>query len=88
MYNHGLSEKCTLSSLFLIFFDWVVLILFDRELVCDENQFEFESERSTVMCTWAAVEIINYFTSRGTPVYACLLDYRKSFDLVNHVKMF
>ncbi len=40
------------------------------------------------MCTWTVIEVINWFTSRGTPVYACLLDYRKAFDLVNHVKMF
>ncbi len=77
-----------LSSLFLKIFDWVVLILFESELVCDENQFGFQAESSTVMCTWSVVEVINYFTSRGTPVYACLLDYRKAFDLVNHVKMF
>ena len=74
--------------MFLKIFDWVVLILFDQELICDQNQFGFESESSTVMCTWAVIEVINYFTSRGTPVYACLLDYRKAFDLVNHVKMF
>ena len=86
--DSGNYRGIALSSLFLIFFDWVVLILFNQELVCDENQFGFESESSTVMCTWAVIEVINYFTSRGTPIYVCLLDYRKAFDLVNHVKMF
>ena len=38
--------------------------------------------------TWTAVEIINYFVNKGSVVYACLLDYRKAFDLVNHVIMF
>ena len=77
-----------LSSLFLKIFDWVVLILCEAELKCDENQFGFQSNSSTTMCTWTVIEVINWFTSRGTPVYACLLDYRKAFDLVNHVKMF
>ena len=86
--DSGNYRGIALSSLFLKIFDWIVLILFDCDLVCDENQFGFESESSTVMCTWAVIEVINYFTSRGTPVYVCLLDYRKAFDLVNHVKMF
>ena len=77
-----------LSSLFLKIFYWVVLILCEAELKCDENQFGFQSKSSTTMCTWTVIEVINWFTSRGTPVYACLLDYRKAFDLVNHVKMF
>ena len=40
------------------------------------------------MCTWTAIEVINYFVNRGSVVYGCLLDYRKAFDLVNHVIMF
>ena len=86
--DSGNYRGIALSSLFLKIFDWVVLILFNSELLCDENQFGFQTESSTVMCTWAVIEVINYFNSRGTPVYACLLDYRKAFDLVNHVKMF
>ena len=37
---------------------------------------------------WTATETINYFVNRGSPVYACLLDYRKAFDFCNHVIMF
>ena len=40
------------------------------------------------MCTWTAIEVINFFVNRGSTVYACLLDYRKAFDLVNHRIMF
>ena len=40
------------------------------------------------MCTWTAIETINYFVNRGSPVYASLLDYRKAFDYCNHVIMF
>ena len=40
------------------------------------------------MCTWTVIETVNYFTKRGSTVYACLLDYRKAFDFCNHVIMF
>ena len=77
-----------LSSLFLKIFDWVLLILFDDQLRTDQNQFGFEAGSSTSMCSWTVVEVVNYFSSKGSPVFAALLDYRKAFDYVNHVKMF
>ena len=77
-----------LSSLFLKIFDWVILLLFDEELMTDQNQFGFETGSSTAMCSWTVVEVVNYFSRKGSPVYAALLDYRKAFDYVNHVKMF
>ena len=40
------------------------------------------------MLSWTVIEIINHFSRLGSPIYACLLDYRKAFDLVNHRKMF
>ena len=40
------------------------------------------------MCSWTVVEVVNYFSRKGSPVFAALLDYRKAFDFVNHVKMF
>ena len=77
-----------ISSLLLKIFDWIVLILFDKELVTDDNQFGFKEGSSATMCTYIAVEVINNFIKNGSTVYACLLDYRKAFDYVNHVKMF
>jgi hypothetical protein len=77
-----------LSSLFLKIFDWILLLLFDDELKTDQNQFGFETGSSTSMCSWILVEVVNYYSGKGSPVYAALLDYRKAFDYVNHVKMF
>ena len=62
--------------------------MYDSELKNDDNQFGFQSESSTAMCSWTVIEVINWFTKRGASIYACLLDYRKAFDMVNHVKMF
>ena len=77
-----------LSSILLKVFDWVVLLVFDKELQNDPNQFGYQEESSANMCTWTAIETINYFVNRGSAVYACLLDYRKAFDYCNHVIMF
>ena len=65
-----------------------MLILCDNELNNDDNQFGYQEVSSANMCTWTAIETINYFVNRGSPVYACLLDYRKAFDYCNHVIMF
>ena len=47
-----------------------------------------EPLQSTSMCTWTVIEVINYFKRSGSPIFACLLDYRKAFDFVNHEKLF
>ena len=69
-------------------FDWIVLILFEDRLQNDVNQFGYQSESSANMCTWTVIETVNYYVRKGSPVYACLLDYRKAFDFCNHVVMF
>ena len=71
-----------LSSLFLKIFDWILLSLFKSELKTDQNQFGFEAESSTTMCSWTVIEVVNYFARKGSPVFAALLDYRKAFDYV------
>ena len=40
------------------------------------------------MCSWTVIELVNLFKQSGSTVVACLLDYRKAFDLVNHEKLF
>ena len=86
--DSGNYRGIALSSLLLKIFDWVLLILFEKELQTDQNQVGFETGSSTTMCSWTVVEVVNYFARKGSPVYAALLDYRKAFDYVNHVKMF
>ena len=77
-----------IGSLLLKILDWVVLIINEKELQNDENQFGFQKGSSTSMCTWTVIETVNFFKRSGSPVFASLLDYRKAFDLVNHQKLF
>ena len=45
-------------------------------------------EHSTTMCTSVIKEVIAHYNSRGSNVYACLLDASKAFDRLNHGKLF
>ena len=47
-----------------------------------------KDNHDTVMCTATLKETISYYTSRGSNVYACLLDASKAFDKVHFGKMF
>ena len=69
-------------------FDWIVLIISEPNLVTSKNQFGYEAGSSSMLCSWTAIGVINTFKAGSSPVYGCLLDFRKAFDLVNHEKMF
>ena len=81
-------RSIAMSSLVLKLLDWIILILFGDALGVDELQFAYQPGSSTTMCTWAAVETINYFMKNGSNVYACLMDMTKAFDLVKHSLLF
>ena len=68
--------------------DWILLILFGKNLSPGLYQFGFMKQSSTTMCSWVVSETINYFTNRNTPVYCCLLDLTKAFDNVEFVTLF
>ena len=40
------------------------------------------------MCTWAALETVDYFLKNGIEVYTCATDMSKAFDLTLHSLMF
>ena len=52
------------------------------------NQFGFKKKHSTDMAVFALKEVINYYNSLSSPVYACMLDSSKAFDRVNHYHLF
>ena len=68
--------------------DWVIVLLYSEILNLDELQFGFQPKCSTTMCTWLAIETIDYFLRNGSSVYSCLMDMTKAFDLVKHSTLF
>ena len=40
------------------------------------------------MCTWMAIETIDFFTRYGSEGYVCAMDVSKAFDRVKHSLLF
>ena len=77
-----------ISSLVMKIFDLVILSTFSEYLQQDDLQFSYQSEVSTSMCTWLAVESIAHFLRNGSEVYTCLMDMSKAFGTVQHSRLF
>ena len=43
---------------------------------------------SITLCTGLVKNVAAHYMARGSPVYACLLDATKAFDLVDHSLLF
>ena len=81
-------RSIAISRMILKIFDWVVLLLFEKELSTDELQFGFQQKTSANMCTWLVVETIDYFQRNGPEVYACVMDLSKAFDRIKHSALY
>ena len=69
-------------------FDKIVIEKQVERLGTSELQFDYKTKSSTVMCSTALTETIEYYVSRKTPVYVLLIDASKVFDRVSHIKLF
>ena len=62
---------------------------YSNAFITSDQQFGFkQKQHSTIQCTFAVNEIINYYNRNGTDVKAILLDASKAFDRVQYVKLF
>ena len=57
-------------------------------LLSSDMQYAFKINHSTVMCTTMVKEIISYYNSNHSDVYACLVDASKAYDKLNFGKLF
>lgn len=69
-------------------FESVLLGCLSPYLHTTDNQFGFKANHSTDTCIYILKELLNYYTSVGSPVYLCFVDVRKAFDRVNYLKLF
>ena len=81
-------RSIAISSLILKIFDLAIISVFGEFLKFDDLQFGYQTEVSTSMCSWLAVETISYFGRHGSNVYTCLMDMSKAFDTVQHSVLF
>ena len=54
----------------------------------DELQYGFVAGKGCQKALFSLESIVNYYTSRGSPVYMAALDATKAFDRVNHYALF
>ena len=81
-------RSIAISSLILKIFDWVIILLYGHKLELDQRQFSYQPKISTNMCTWMAIETIDFFTRNGSEVFICATDMSKAFDKVRHSLLF
>ena len=54
----------------------------------ENHQFGFKAGHSTSLCTSVLKQTVDYYTNRGSYVFACFIDFQKAFDKVNYWKLF
>lgn len=69
-------------------FELVLLEIAASYLSTDDLQFGFKKGTGCNNAIFLLQETVDYFTSRGSSVFAACLDIKKAFDRVNHFKMF
>lgn len=86
--NSNNYRSIAINSIVMKIFDWVIISEFNNHLQLHDLQFSYQSNVSTSMCTWMAVETISYFLRNGSEVYTCMMDMSKAFDTVKHSVLF
>ena len=77
-----------ITSLILKLVDWVTINLFGSTMGFHKLQFAYQGGVSSVMCTWAVVETVDYFLRHDTDVFGCSMDKSKAFDLTKFSLLF
>ena len=64
------------------------MLLHGDKLSTDELQFGYQQNTLTNMCTWLAIETIDYFLRNGLEVFVGVMDMSKAFDNVKQSVLF
>ena len=60
-------------------FELVMLSKCGDALSSSNNQFGFKKEHSTELCIFSLKEAVNYYNTKGSPVFMCFLNIKKLF---------
>ena len=80
----GIALCCSICKVL----DIVILDQYKEYLYTSDLQFGFKPGLSTTICTAMYLETVNYYVSRNSDVFSCLLDASKAFDKVHYGKLF
>ena len=68
--------------------EWSILLTWNCLFSTSNLQFGFKSGYSTILCSGVLKAVANHYLSKGSKVYACLIDASKAFDTVDHGILF
>jgi len=69
-------------------FEGVLARFLGSDSTVDNHQFGFKAGHSTSLCTNVLKQTVDYYTSHGSYVFVCFIDFQKAFDKVNYWKLF
>jgi len=69
-------------------FEGVLARFLGSDSSVDNHQFGFKAGHSTSLCTNVLKQTVDYYSSRGSYVFACFVDFQKASDKVNYWKLF
>jgi hypothetical protein len=78
----------TIGSMFGKIFEICIMSEYSQILKSSNLQFGFKEGSGTAHCTMSVKAVANHYTSRGSKVYAALLDASSAFDRVNFASIF
>ena len=78
----------TIGSTLAKVFESCILAAYGGLMSTSDLQFGFKAGLGTAQCTLAVKSVARHFTSRGSRVYATLLDASKAFDRANFARIF
>ena len=62
-------RSIAISSLMLKLFDRITLLLFESCLDLDDLQYAYQEGASTIVCTWIAIETVDYYLTNMSEVF-------------------
>ncbi len=77
-----------LCSRILKLIDIIMLNKSGAKLKTSDLQFAYKAGMSTTMYSTMLKEVVQYYKSNGSPVYGCVLDAFKDFDMIKYDKLF
>jgi hypothetical protein len=78
----------TIGSVFGKVFELCILLEYNNILKSSNLQVGFKEETSTSHCSMSVKAVAEHYTSRGSKVYAALLDASQAFDRLNFASIF
>ena len=77
-----------MTSVISKLFELIILEICEEYLVTHDLQFGFKKNSGCNQAIFVLTEVIKYYLDNGSNVFLSALDLTKTFDKVNHFKLF